>query len=320
VKAGIVKLRDDLPFFITADTESEELVIETTGGADAHSRSNRLFLGFGAPIKGAGMSVFKVKGSVSPFTRVDELIAEFAEWYGWTEKTSTPTTGRLPVIFSPGASFLYLLPLWAGVEGDAIEKKTSPLSDRVGEQILSERLSVIDDPLASTDPGSRSFDDEGTPCQRRAIVEKGILKGSLLDLRTAAALGQASTGNAVKRELFGSGTETKPNPWPINLTVAPGSVPYREMIAGLEEGLLVYYGMGFHSGNYPQGKFSVQAVGFHIKDGVVVGRLDRTMVAGDIYKDFKHVRAVSSERGRPLSFLGGLTPYVLVDSLQVAGA
>lgn len=320
VKTGITALRDDLPFFISAETESEELTIETTEGAEAHGKANRVFLGFGAPIKGAGMSVFKSASSVSPLIRPDELIAEFAEWYGWTEKTSTPATGRLPVIFAPGASFLYLLPLWAGVEGNAIEKKTSPLLDRIGEQIFSEQLSVIDDPLDPVDPGCRPFDDEGVPCRRRAIVEGGVLKGYLLDLRTAAALGKTSTGNAVKRALFGGGTETKPNPWPINLAVEPGDVPYRDMIAGLEEGLLVYYGMGFHSGNYPQGKFAVQAIGYHIKGGKVIGRLDKTMISCDVYEDFKHVRAVSSERGRPLSFLGGPAPYVLVDSLQVAGA
>lgn len=311
--------RDDLPLMVSAQMERRELVIETTEGAQAHQRASDVSLAFGAPIKGAGMPVYKWVGSVSPQSRPDHLIDEFLDWYGWTEKTSTPATGRLPVIFAPEASFLYLLPLWAGIEGNAIEKKTSPLVDRLGEQILSDRLTIVEDPLASGGFGARPFDDEGVPCRRRAIIDRGTLSGYLLDQRTGSALGQASTGNAVKRELFSEGTETKPGPWPIRLSIEPGEPPYREMIAGLDEGLLVFYGMGFHSGNYPQGQFAVQAVGFHIKDGSVIGRLDKTMISGNIYEDFKSVRAVSAEQGPSLGFLNVAAPYVLVDSLQVSG-
>lgn len=166
----------------------------------------------------------------------------------------------------------------------------------------------------------RPFDDEGIPCCRRAIVDRGVLNGYFLDQRTAAALGETSTGNAVKRELFDGGTETKPSPWPIRLSVSPGRIPYRNMIAEIEEGLLVYFGMGFHSGNYPQGQFAVQAVGFHIVNGSVVGRLDNTMISTNIYEDFKAIRGVSAERGPAVGFLDVVAPYVLVDSMQVAGA
>jgi PmbA protein len=320
VLAAIRRERDDLPLIVTAETQRREVVVETTEGAEGRFEGSDATLSFGAPIKGAGMGVYKWVGSVSPLARPDAMIGEFVEWYGWTERISTPVTGRLPVIFAPEAAFLYLLPLWAGLEGNAIEKRTSPLVGRLGDRILSERLTVVDDPLASGELGSRPFDDEGVPCCRRAIIENGILTGYLLDLRTGRALGAASTGNAVKRELFSGGTETRPSPWPIRLSVEPGEIPYREMIAGLDEGLLVYFGMGFHSGNYPQGKFSVQAIGYHIVDGAVGGRLDKTMISGDIYADFQRVRAVSAERGPALTFLNATVPFVLVDSLQVAGA
>ncbi len=316
---AIRKKRDDLPLEVNAEMETRELVIETTEGAQAHQKATDVVLSLGAPIKGAGMPVYKWRGSASPQSRPDDLIDEFLEWYGWTEKVSTPSTGRLPVIFTPDACCLYLLALWAGLEGGAIEKRTSPVVDRLGEQLFSSRLTIADDPVAEGGFGARSFDDEAVPCQRRALIEQGVLKGLLLDQRSASALGEASTGNAVKRELFTGGTETKPSPWPIRLSVDPGSRPYRELIAGLDEGLLVYFGMGFHSGNYPQGQFSVQAIGFHIKGGEVIGRLDNTMISVNIYEDFKNIRAVSAETGPALGFINATAPYVLVDSVQVAG-
>jgi len=78
--------------------------------------------------------------------------------------------------------------------------------------------------------------------------------------------------------------------------------------------------MGFHSGNYPQGQFAVQAVGFHIKNGEVIGRLDKTMISGNIYEDCQNIAALSSEVGACSGFLPlGTAPYILIDSLQVAG-
>ena len=103
--------------------------------------------------------------------------------------------------------------------------------------------------------------------------------------------------------------------------VEPGEVSYRDLIADLDKGLLITHGLGFHSGNYPQGQFSVQAVGYHIVNGKVVGRLIKTMISANIYEDFKNVRALSSEhRAGMMGLLGGITPYILVDAIQVAGA
>lgn len=321
VKEMIAEERPEIPLFIVAGATKRDLVVETTAGAAGRDTSTRVTLGFGAPIKGAGIGVYKSDASVSPLDLDPALIDEFLEWYGWTENKSTPKTGRLPIILAPEAAYLFLLPLAAGLSGEAVEKGTSPLIDKIGERIVSERLTVIDDPLRDGDPGSRPFDDEGVPCRRRPLLDAGVLTDYLTDLRTGAALGRPSTGNGLKRELFGGGTETRPNPWPVNITVEPGDTPYREMISSLDEGLLVTGGMGFHSGNYPQGEFAVQAIGFHIKNGKVVGRLDRTMISGNIYKDFKDVAAVSRERrlGPGGMLPGGPVPYILVDSLRVAG-
>jgi len=321
VRDAVWRRRPDVALHIHAAATTTQRSVQTTLGADMEDESTSLILAFGAPIRGVGVSVQRSLGAVGVFGIPHDLVAEFDTWYGWTETTSTPQTGRMPVILAPEASFLYLLPLWAGLAGPAIEKKTSPFAGRVGETVLSHRLTIWDDALRPGDPSSRPFDDEGVPCQRRALVEGGVLRGILLDLRSASALGLPSTGNGIKRELFAAGTEVQPNPWAINWVVEPGDSSLEAMISGLDEGLLVTGGIGFHSSNYPQGAFSVQAVGFHIRSGRVVGRLDRTMLSGNITEDFLNVRDLSRESRRAYSGMlsGGCAPYVLVDSLQVAG-
>jgi len=319
VKERILSLRPGLPLKMEAGTAVRTLDIGTTQGADATHRSSEAYLWFGAPFAGAGIGLYSAVAGVSPLTRPDEVIREFARWYEWSETTSTPKTGRLPVIFAPDASSLYLLPLWAGLDGDAVEKNTSPLIDRIGDAILSSKLTIVDDPLRDDAPDARPFDDEAIACQRRVLVDQGALTGFLFDLRTAAAQGTVSTGNGLKRALFGGGTETAPAPWPMSLVVKPGDSTFDAMIADLDEGLILFGGLGFHSGNYPQGQFSIQGVGFHVKGGRVVGRLENTMVSADIYTDFANVHAVSREQRRSFGLLNSVAPYVMVDSLQVAG-
>jgi len=321
IKERIHEELSDVPLFIRCQARTGDLVVETTEGAAGAIRSTDLGIGFGAPFRGVGTAIFKGQRSIAPLDVDEALVDEFVEWYRWGDNTSTPSTGRLPVILAPEASFLFLLPLLMGVSGDLVSKKTSPLVDRIGQPILSEKLTVLDDPLVEGDPNARPFDDEGVPCATHKIVENGVLKDYLVDLQSGAALGRPSNGHGFKAALFGGGTETPSTPWFANPVIEAGDASWRELVSGLKEGLLITNGMGFHSGNYPQGQFAVQAVGYHIVDGQVVGRLDKTMISGNIYEDFRTVRAVSRERRRAFAGLlsAGLTPYILFDSLQVAG-
>lgn len=301
---------------VHCQVSEEELAVATTAGADGEQRATRFYLGIVAPIKGAGTGISKHRTGIAPFAVPEDLVEGFVARYRDTERTSQPRTGRLPVLLAPEASFLLTLPLAAGLSGDAIVNGTSPLVDRLGDQILSERLTITDDPTMDSDAASRRFDDEGVPCERRVLVDAGRLRGQLLDLRAAAALQLCSTGNGYKRALFGGGTESPPTPWPGHLFIEPGDASAQELIASMDEGILLTGGMGFHSGNYPQGDFAVQALGFHVRSGKIQGRLQGTMVAGNIYRDLRHISGVSREREESS---GGVAPYVLVDALQVAG-
>ncbi len=321
VKERIHKELPDIPLIIRGQVDTSHLLVESTEGAGDELRATNYTIGFGAPFRGVGTAIIKGQRSISPFEVDEALVDEFVEWYRWGDDTSTPSTGRLPVILAPEAAFLFLLPLLMGVSGDLVSKKTSPLVGKVGQPILSEKLTVLDDPLADGDPSARPFDDEGVPCATQAIVENGVLKDYIVDLRSGAALQRPSNGHGFKEALFGGGSETPPTPWFANPVIGAGEESWRDLLSGLKEGLLITNGMGFHSGNYPQGQFAVQAVGYHIVGGKVIGRLDKTMISGNIYEDLRKVRAVSRERRRAFSGLRsvGMAPYVLVDSLQVAG-
>ena len=320
IKIKLQRQLPDVALGIGANRVKTELVIQTSNKANAEACSTGAGYYFGAPFRGAGTGVFKFESGIAPPVVNDRLLDEFVEWYNWGAQTSTPSTGRLPVILTPQAAFLMMMPLLAGVSGDAVWKETSPLASRIGERILSEKLTIHDNPLLAGSTDARAFDDEGVPCAKRVIVENGILKDFIFDQRMGTAMDRPSTANGFKRTMFGSGNETAINPWFCCPTIDPGDTAWRDLMKGIKEGLLITGGMGFHSGNYPQGQFAVQAVGFHIVNGSVVGRLDKTMISGNIYADCLMIGAVSSETGPCGGFLPlGEAPYILIDSLQVVG-
>ncbi len=305
----------DISLNVSVSRDDERLIIATSSGTTAEHNETNLSFGIFAPIKGAGSSIYFSKSEIAPFDCPNDVIDKFIRFYKWTENKVTPKTGRMPVIWTPQAVYMFTLSLSSGISGEELFKKTSPLMDKFEKKIFSEKLTLLDDPHAPR-PGARAFDDEGVPTEKRALIEKGVLKSFLLDLRTASKLGARSTGNGFKRALFGGGTNMLPTPWPASLSFELGDSSLDEMIASLDQGVILSGGLGFHSSNYDQGQIAVQAVGFMVEKGQVTGRLDNTMVSGNIYEDFKEIRAISKECDEGYA---GFYPYILVDSMQVVG-
>jgi TldD protein len=143
--------------------------------------------------------------------------------------------GRMTVVLSgkAGGTMIHEA-IGHGLEGDAVFKDLSIYSGRLGEKVASPLVTVIDDATLEGRRGSYRVDDEGTPAQRTVAVEEGILKGYLLDRRSAGKLGMRPTGNG-RRENF----RFRPIVRMSNTMIAPGGHDPEEIIAGVESGLFV---------------------------------------------------------------------------------
>lgn len=301
---------------------SRTLRIATTEGMDACEPSTnhavRVILPFadhGTDIGAYGLSLGTHWSPPS-----SERIAEWVERRCWGARPSMPSSGMHPVLLSPQVSNLLLIPLAAGLDGRAVAQGVSPLGGKIGGALLDEKLTIREDATHPRLARPRSFDDEGVACQPRTIVDHGILTGYLTDLHSAAALGISSTGNAVRRTLFSENIDDAPTPSILGAVIEPGEVSYQELIAGIDDGLLVTYIRGLHSGNLVQGDISVQVDGFHIVRGEAVGYLVKTMIAGNIYEIFRDVRALSLEieaTSQGILNVSALAPYILLRSVQV---
>ena len=78
-----------------------------------------------------------------------------------------------------------------GLEGDFNRKETSAFSGRVGEQVATKGITVVDDGTMDRRRGSLNLDDEGNPTQRTVLIEDGILRGYMQDRLNAGLMGVA---------------------------------------------------------------------------------------------------------------------------------
>ena len=298
------------------------LRIATSEGVDAEERSTRFVIRVVIPFadRGTDIGAYGLALGRSMSIPTEEWVADLVEQRNLGAQPSQPPAGRLPVLLSPQVSNLLTTPLAAGLDGHAIADKTSPLCGKLDERIFSHLLTIREDPACDELFQPRSFDDEGIACQPRALVDAGALIGYITDLRSAHRLDDRSTGNAVRRTMFSENIDDAPVPSLLGAIIEPGETPFRDLMAGIDNGLLVTYIRGLHSGNIAQGIFSVQVDGFHIVGGRIAGYLSKTMISGNIYEDFQAIRGLSLE-SEPTAqgslSVSGMAPYVLLDSVQV---
>jgi len=220
--------------------------------------------------------------------------------------------GKMPVLFAPTGTLALGLPLSQGLNGKEVYKGTSPIKDKIGEKLFDEKITIIDDGTIDGKFASASYDDEGVPRRRNVLVEKGVLKGFVYDLKTAAQSGVESTGNA-SRQLF-----NPPEPSFTNFVIQPGQTPLKDILSGIDEGIIVEDLLGIGQGNIISGAFSNPlALAFKIEKGEIVGRVKDLSIAGNIYDLLKNVAAVSKEAQWVYNTF--YAPYILIPEMNVAG-
>jgi PmbA protein len=226
------------------------------------------------------------------------------------KKTSTLRSAKMPTLFSPMGSLALGYPLMLGLNGKNVFTGVSPMIGKVGETLFDSKISVADDATLDGRYASAPYDDEGVAHRRNTLVDSGVLKGFLYDLKTAAQSGVESTGNGA-RSLF-----SPPTPSPTNLSLQAGGTPVAEMIASIDDGLLVEDVLGLGQGNVISGAFSNSVgVAFRISQGEVVGRVKDVSIAGNIYELLKDVEAISSESAWVYSQFS--LPYILLANMNV---
>ena len=208
--------------------------------------------------------------------------------------------GRMAVVISAeaGGTMIHEA-VGHGLEADLAQRGLSIYSGKVGQQIATPAITVIDDATLPNKRGSFSFDDEGMPSRRNVLVREGVLTGYLYDKYTAMIDGVESSGNG-RRESY----ENKPIPRMSNTFIAPGHVSPGEIIGSVVKGLLVKK-MGGGQVNTVTGDFvfDVQE-GYLIENGQEGDLVRGATLAGNGPEVLKSIDLVGSDLGFSIGTCG----------------
>lgn len=304
-------------------TTRQRVELVNSAGTDLSAEDKRYgaFATLGFPGSGSRFLRLVTASGFAPMP--DESIAQLVRLYRTATRNVVPKSGRMKVLFMPNSLITFLWRLSSGLSGRSVDQKTSPIAYKMGERIISEQITFSDDPLDISQPLARAFDDEGVACKKLTLIDKGILKAFFTDIKYAQKLGARSTGHGYRTELWGGepGMLT-PLPALAHPRIAPGSADFNGLLKLMGTGLIVEGALGFHSGNIPNGDFSVGAnPGFWVENGEIVGRVKDAMVSGNVYETLQDVIAV----GKPAIATWAasiwdstVVPALLCDNVRVA--
>jgi TldD protein len=234
--------------------------------------------------------------------------------------------GTLDVVLGPGwPGVLLHEAVGHGLEGDFNRKETSAFSNRIGQRVAAEGVTVVDDGTLPRRRGSLNVDDEGMPTQRNVLIEDGILRGYLQDRLNARLMGVAPTGNG-RRESYAH----LPMPRMTNTFMLAGEEEPEDILRSVKRGL---YAVSFGGGqvDITSGKFVFTAneayriedgrVGAPVKGATLIGNgPDVLMRVSRIGRDLELDRGVGTcgKDGQSVPVGVGL-PTLRVDGLTVGG-
>ncbi len=228
---------------------------------------------------------------------------------------TTVKTGKYDVIFDRRRVRSLLSAYSSIFSGKAAVQGLSLLKGKEGEQIATEKLTLVDDPFFAENPVKCAFDAEGVPTREKTIIEKGVLKTLLYDLTNAKKAGVVTTGNAAR------GYADPVSVAPYCLRIAAGEETREELIARMGDGLYVTEMKGLHAGaNAVTGDFSIESAGFLVENGKLTRPVHSFTVAGNFFELLKAIDGVASnvEMGSPARSAIA-APDILVRGLSVAG-
>lgn len=217
-------------------------------------------------------------------------------------------TGGMPVVFDPRVSASLLSHLASAINGGAIARGTSFLSQALGTAIFGPGITILDEPHRRRGLRSRPFDGEGLATAARTIIDKGVLTGWLMDSASARQLGLQPTGHAAR------GGAGAPGAAPSNLHLAAGVLTPAELIADIPRGFYVteLIGMGVNglTGDYSRG-----ASGFLIDHGTLGPAVAEVTIAGNLKDMFATLVAAND-----LVFRRAINaPTLRIDGMTLAG-
>jgi len=199
------------------------------------------------------------------------------------------------------------------INADWVQKGRSPLANKLGSQIASENINIVDDGITRGGWRTKPFDDEGHQTQRTPVIEKGILKNYLYDTYTALKDNVESTGNAQRPYYW-----INPQPSPNNLILKPEEASPEEIIRGTKRGIYIEQTIGEWLSNAVSGNLNATVThGYLVENGEITEPIKGVVISGNFYELLKNgIEVIGND---PRNSMQNYSPTVKLTQLTIAG-
>ena len=276
-----------------SDSFSEAAVVTTTG-IRVSGRENGCYVSVGTMADdgdetqtGFGFSV----GRDAEVLDLDKAAIEAVDRATRLLGATKPATRRVSVVLDPYVTAQFLGIIGGTLNGDSVVKGRSLFAQRIGEQVATPLLTLVDDPTNPLAFTATDIDGEGLAARRNPLIDQGILKTFVQSSYSARRMGVSTTGNGI-RGGFGS----VPSAGCLALQILPGARAQDEIIADISDGLLIQQVQGLHSGVNPvSGDFSTGAAGLVIRNGQVAEPVREFTIASTLQRMLLDIAEVGGD-------------------------
>jgi len=195
------------------------------------------------------------------------------------------------------------------VNADNVQRGKSIYANETGNEVVSSTLSIYDDGSYEGGLNSSKSDGEGTPSQKTALIENGILKSFIYDIYTSRKGKTESTGNGMRTSFADMPA----------VGLSNVIIQFSDMvdISYINEGMIVTDVLGAHTANPISGDFSVEVNNaFKIENSEISEPVKKAMLSGNIFNVMKTASGISGETRQIGPFV---IPKILASSLRVVG-
>jgi PmbA protein len=218
-------------------------------------------------------------------------------------------TAKVPVVMAPEIAASWIAEMYDAFSGEAVLKKSSWLTGRLGEAIASPRVTLVDDGTLVRGLGSSPYDCEGVRTRRNLLIDAGRCASFAYDHYHSRRTGAALTGNGIR------GFSSTPGIGYHNLFVERGTSSPEAILKSVPRGFW-YDDSGSYGFNSVTGDYSFQAQGWWIENGEKVYPVEGVTVAGNSLEMLRSITAV----GDDLEFRSSVAcPTLLIGEMTVSG-
>lgn len=236
---------------------------------------------------GFGFSVGKEPGEFDLERAAREASDRATRLLGATKPKSKSVT----VVLDPFVTAQFLGVISSTLNGESVVKGRSLFKERMEETVAAPGVTLVDDPTNPQAYTATDVDGEGLAARRNVLIDDGVLRRFVHNSYSARRAGAASTGNATRGGFAGT-----PGVGCLALSLVPGTRGQDEIVASIDDGLLVQQMQGLHSGVNPiSGDFSTGAAGLLITDGELGAPVREFTIASTLQKMLLDIAEVGGD-------------------------